>query len=259
MPFYQLKPQELTLRSEFYTSYPQSSDERKSNIKLATKTINGYFLDVGAEFSFNRVVGARTTARGYKNAKIIVGGKFVDGVGGGVCQVSTTLYNAVILAGLKVEEYHPHSLPVSYVAPSFDAMVNSGSADLRFTNDTYNPIIIYATATDSTVKISIFGQPMKEKYYRVSKINEYLEPPESEVLIDQKGEYPDLYDGEKKVLAYGKQGLKSEGCLIKKIGGKTIKVIKLRSDTYNAVRGTIVVGTTPRPENLVGEQSGLTY
>ena len=160
MPFYDLRPQQLVLRSKFFTSYPSSTEERKSNIKLAAKSLDYAFVDVGGEFSFNQTVGARTEKRGYKTAKIIVGGEFVDGVGGGVCQVSTTLYNAVLLAGLKVTEFHAHSLPVSYVAPSFDAMVNSGSADLKFINNTHNPVYIRAFADDATLTIEIYGEPM---------------------------------------------------------------------------------------------------
>ena len=120
-------------------------------------------MDINGEFSFNYTIGERTERRGYKKAKIIVGGEFVDGVGGGVCQVSTTLYNAVLLAGLKVVECHPHSLPVSYVEPSFDAMVNSGWADLKFINDTHNPVIIRARADGAKLTIQIFGEPMNER------------------------------------------------------------------------------------------------
>ncbi len=250
MPFYDLQPKELCLRAEFYTSYPSSSDERKNNVWLATKSINGTMIDVGGEFSFNRTVGARTLKRGYKNAKIIVDGKFVDGVGGGVCQVSTTLYNAVLLAGLKITEYHPHSLTVSYVAPSFDAMVNSGSADLRFINNTHNPVIIYAVADGSTLKISVWGEPMKEKYVRQSVIKEYVTPIQ-EVMTDTLGEYPDVYEGEQKVISYGKQGLISEGFLVKQINGKTISVRKVRSDKYRAINGVTVIGTSPRPEQSI--------
>ena len=95
MPFYDLRPQEMVLRAEFCTYYSSSTSERKHNITLATKALDNTFIDVGAEFSFNLTVGERTVKRGYKTSKIIVAGEFVDGVGGGVCQVSTTLYNAV--------------------------------------------------------------------------------------------------------------------------------------------------------------------
>ena len=260
MPFYDLKPSFLRVRSEFYTSYGSSTDDRKSNIATAVSTLNNTFVDVGGEFSFNRTIGPRTQKRGYKSAKIIVGGKFVDGVGGGVCQVSTTLYNAVLLSGLKVTEYHAHSLPVSYVAPSFDAMVNSGSADLRFINNTHNPLIILAYADGQTLKIKILGEPMQEKYIRQSTITEYFDAPSEEVVFDEKGEYPDLYEGERKTITWAKQGYLSEGVLVKTINGKEISRKRIRKDKYNAVRGVVVEGRAKRPEiesDIRGGQDNL--
>lgn len=242
MPFSYLSVDTLVLRSSFYTSYSSSTEERKSNIKLASKSLNGFFLDRGNEFSFNKVVGARTIARGYKQAKIIVQGEFVEGVGGGVCQVSTTLYNAVILAGLKVTEYHPHSLPVRYVMSSFDAMVNSGSADLRFVNNTLSPIYIKTYADDDMVKVEIYGSAMREKYVRKSRVLEIIPAPEEEIIVDEKGEYPFLRKGERKVLSYSKEGLVSEGVLVKVIDGKIISSNRIRKDRYNAQKGKIIEG-----------------
>lgn len=241
MPFYSLKPQEITLRATFYTTYSNSTNERKSNIQLASKYLNNTFVDVGGEFSFNKTVGERCQKRGFKMAKIIVNGEFVEGVGGGVCQVSSTLYNAILLAGLKVTEFHPHSLPVSYVAPSFDAMVNSGSADLRFINDTDNPIIINCYADEDRITISIYGQKLDKTYKRVSVVKETIPAPENKEVFDEKGEYPDLFEGQFKVLKYGKEGYKSEGYLIVN-DGKNIYTKKIRSDKYNAIAGLIVWG-----------------
>lgn len=247
MPFYDLQPKSIVKRSTFYTSYPSSTEERKSNIALACKTLNNTLVDVNGEFSFNKTVGARTEKNGYKTSKIIVGGEFVDGVGGGVCQVSTTLYNAVLLAGLKITECHPHSLPVSYVAPSFDAMVNSGSADLRFINDTHNPIIIKAFADGSVLRIEIWGEPLRVKYSRQSVVTgEIPIPPEQEVL-DEKGEYPNLYQGEKLVVKHGRAGLTSEGFIIETKNGKVVSVKKIRTDKYGAQRGLIVIGNALKP------------
>ena len=242
MPFYGLNPQKPVLRAQFYTSYTTSTDERKANILLAAKSLDNILVAPCEEFSFNRTVGERTEKRGYKVSKIIVNGEFVDGVGGGVCQVSTTLYNAVLLAGLNVIEYHPHSLPVSYVAPSFDAMVNSGWADLKFINNTHNPIIIRAYADGATLKMEIYGQPMTEKYSRKSTITAEIPAPEYEVVFDELGEYPDLYEGESRVIKYGKAGYKSEGYLITTKNGKLVSMKKIRSDSYSAIRGKIIYG-----------------
>lgn len=245
MPFYNLEPKDIVFRAEFSTDYSKSQEERKHNIKLAAKSIDKCLIDVGGEFSFNKTVGARTEKRGYKSAKIIVKGEFVEGVGGGVCQVSTTLYNAALLSGLKITESHPHSLSVNYVSLSFDAMVNSGSADLRFINTTKNPLIIRAFADGSTLKIKIYGEKMQEKYFRKTVIKEELIP-EYSVIEDALGEYPDLYVGETKILSYGKKGYISEGYLYKTVNGKTTGV-RIRRDKYLPINGTKIAGTTFPP------------
>ena len=239
----------LVIRSKFYTSYENSSENRKSNIKLASKLLNDFFLDVGEEFSFNQVVGERTEKRGFKNAKIIVNGEFIDGVGGGVCQVSTTLYNAVLLAGLKVTEYHPHSLSVSYVSPSFDAMVSFGSADLRFINNTKSPIIINTYADGNRLTVYITGEKTIYRYERVSEIIKEI-PFKIDKIVDD-GSYPELLLGEEKIINYGKNGLKSKGYLIKYRGEKVIEKRLIRIDTYKSVNGVVVIGQTEREENLL--------
>lgn len=248
MPFYGLNPKHLTVRSTFSTTYEKSTEDRKSNIKLAVRSINNTIVDVGGEFSFNSVVGPRTEKRGYKTSKIIVGGEFVDGVGGGVCQVSTTLYNAVVLAGLIVTEYHPHSLPVSYVPPSRDAMVNSGSADLRFVNCTNNPLIIKATATDTALTIKIIGEPLQVEYLIQSTVKETIPAPDYVILKDVKGEYPNLYEGERLYLSYSKDGVKSRADVVTIKNGKTLSKTKLRTDTYKAVQGRVIEGTAIRKD-----------
>lgn len=254
MPFYDLQPKEIVLRADFSTRYDASSEERKNNVAVAAKSLNNCFLDVGGEFSFNRTVGRRTLSRGYKPAKIIVNGEFVDGVGGGVCQVSTTLYNAALLAGLKITEVHPHSLSVKYVAASFDAMVNSGSADLRFINTTKNPIIIKTFADGKVLKIEIYGEPMKERFLRKSEKLTEIAAPEEEIISDVGGLYPDLYEGEKRIIRYSKSGVKTRGSLIKIVNDKAVETRVIRTDTYKPVRGLIVIGTAKRPTDD-GDQS----
>jgi len=249
MPFYNLKPKPLTVRSSFQTSFSTSTNERKHNIKLGAKALNNVFLDVGEEFSFNKTVGERSEKRGYKTAKIIVNGEFVDGVGGGICQVSTTLYNAVLLAGLKVTEYHPHSLQVSYVAPSFDAMVNSSSADLRFINNTYNPIIINTVVTDDIIKVIITGEELDCVYKRKSVIKGYVEPDDYELVVDEKGEYPELYEGESLIIKNPKNGVKSEGVIIKEVDGREVFSKVIRKDSYKPIKGIKVLGTK-KMENI---------
>ncbi|MCL1900886.1 MAG: VanW family protein, partial [Firmicutes bacterium] len=121
----------LNVRSVFSTDFSSSTPERKNNIALSLKKLDGLIITPNQEISFNEIVGPRTTANGFLKAKIIMDNEFVDGVGGGVCQASTTLYNALLLADISITRYSKHSLKVGYVLPSFDAMVSSAS-DLKF-------------------------------------------------------------------------------------------------------------------------------
>lgn len=124
------------------TNFGTSSENRSENIRVASKAINGKLLMPGDTFSFNDVVGERSSARGYKIAKGIIDDKVVDDIGGGVCQVSTTLYNAILRTNMaSVERYH-HSLPCSYIGTGLDATVAYGLLDYRFKNTYSYPIYI---------------------------------------------------------------------------------------------------------------------
>lgn len=138
----------------YTTYYNQNQTGRSENIRLAAKTIN-ITLEPGQEFKWSEVVGQATSAKGYKPAPIFVGNKVVQGTGGGVCQVSSTLYNAVLQANLKVTERHKHSLPVSYVPSGKDATVSYGSLDFRFINNKDYSIKIAATAGNGSVTVKI--------------------------------------------------------------------------------------------------------
>ena len=243
-PFYGKTGEPFVLRASFSTPILSSQEDRLHNIRLASKQIDGTFLESGDTFSFNAVVGARTEKRGYKTAKIIVGGRFVDGVGGGVCQVSTTLYNVALLAGLKIVEQHPHSLAVGYVAPSFDAMVNSSFADLKFVNETLSPVYVKIYCDGKTLRAEVYGAKTDLTYERESEVIAIVKPPEDEVILDD-GSYG-LKEGEQKVLTYGKDGLKSNGYLSVYKNGKLISKTLLRKDFYRPVQGVLVKNTNER-------------
>ena len=143
--------------SSYTTYFNQEEKDRSQNIAIAASLIDGIILQAYGEFSFNQTVGRRTAETGFKQAKIIVNGEYVLGVGGGVCQVSTTLYNAALKSGLTVTEFHPHSLRVGYVAPSRDAMVSSQS-DLKLYNPYSHPVRLQATVFEGGVKVACFGK-----------------------------------------------------------------------------------------------------
>ncbi|MGC9003913.1 MAG: VanW family protein [bacterium] len=148
----------MELLSEFSTSLWGSSAGRRENIKRAVAAIDGTFLRPGERFRFNEIVGPRVSERGYKIAPVMVRGELVPGVGGGVCQVSTTLYNAVLLAGLKVIRRGHHARPVKYVPPGRDATVVYGYVDLIFENDKDSPIYIQGEVKGGRMIFRIFGR-----------------------------------------------------------------------------------------------------
>ncbi len=213
-----------------YTTYYNTKDRgRCENIAIAASLIDGITLQAYGEFSFNQTVGRRTEEFGFQQAKIIVNGEYVLGVGGGVCQVSTTLYNAALKAGLEVWEFYPHSLKVSYVAPSRDAMVSTHN-DLKLFNPYAHSIYISAVVFDGGVKISVFGKNEGYRYELSSKIIEEIAPPA-----------PIVKEGEKEeVLRQEQAGIKSEMYLERYKRDKLLFRKRLRKDFYRPIQGIIV-------------------
>ena len=185
------------------TNASSSSSNRLSNIKLALSAINGYCLEPGETFSFNEAVGQRTTARGYKKATAYSSGEVTEQVGGGICQVSTTLFNAVVKADLKVKERHNHSLTVSYVDLGKDAAVNWGSQDLRFENTSDDNIYLVCYLTsDKRVRIGVFGKLLEDG------MTITLEGRQTGT-IDYETQYQlnmTMHSGEQKITQQGKNG-----------------------------------------------------
>lgn len=140
---------------EYTTRYNAAVTGRSENIRLSAESIENLILGPGDTFSFNTIVGQRTEARGYKNANVILDGDLVAGLGGGICQTSTTLYNAADYSGLTIIERRPHSLPISYVPKGRDAMVSWGTSDLRFRNDYTFPVILRTYITSGQIKIEV--------------------------------------------------------------------------------------------------------
>lgn len=227
-----------------YTTYFNENDVgRCENITIAAALIDGVTIQPYGEFSFNATVGARTAEAGFQQAKIIVNGEYVLGVGGGVCQVSTTLYNAALKSGLTAIEYHPHSLAVSYVEPSRDAMVSSHS-DLKLYNPHSVALHLRAKVFSGCVKVTFYGKNVPDRYEIVSKkIAEILPPPP----IVKAGES----DG---VLRVEKAGVKSEMYLERYRGERLLSRKRLRVDEYRPIQGIIVkknvLSTEKMPSNV---------
>ena len=137
------------------TDYNEKIKNRTINLQIAAKTINGVILQPGETFSFNEAIGKTTRAKGYRSAKIFVRGKEEEGMGGGICQVSSTLYNAADFGGMEIVERHPHSKKVGYVKEGRDAATSYGGVDLKFKNVLPHPVKIVATATGGKLTVAL--------------------------------------------------------------------------------------------------------
>lgn len=141
-----------------YATYFNSNNrERSHNILLASEAINNHVVFPGETFSFNKVVGKRTREKGYKRAPVIVKGELSEDIGGGICQISSTLYNAVDKAGLTITERYSHSKRVGYVPSGRDATVSWYGPDFRFTNNYNQPILIRSNVYGGTVRILVYS------------------------------------------------------------------------------------------------------
>ncbi|HBQ86976.1 MAG TPA: hypothetical protein DD811_10950, partial [Syntrophomonas sp.] len=143
--------------AQFSTWYNAGEVDRSHNLAKAAAKINTSVVLPGQIFAFNRTVGQRLVETGYRDAMVIVNGKFEPGLGGGICQVSSTLYNTCLLAGLKIVERHNHALAVSYVPLGRDATVSYGVQDFRFQNNTASPVYIRSIAGGGKLSITIYG------------------------------------------------------------------------------------------------------
>lgn len=147
----------------YYVTYFNSNNSNRShNIALAAQAIDSAVVFPGETFSFNQVVGMRTVDRGYKRAGVIVRGELSEGVGGGICQVSSTLYNAIDRAGLKIVKRYSHSRNVPYVLPGRDATVSWGGPDFVFENVYNQPVLIRAFGSGGRMTVSIYSSELIE-------------------------------------------------------------------------------------------------
>ena len=152
------------LLSQYSTSYSTKNQKRTTNLRLAANKINGTVLMPGETFSYNKVVGERTIAAGYQEAPIYVSGKVVDGLGGGICQITTTLYNAVVYANLEIVERSNHQFVPSYAPASRDATVVYGSIDFKFKNNRNYPIKILCSVQNGIANFQIYGLKTDNDY-----------------------------------------------------------------------------------------------
>ena len=226
------------LLAEFTTRYDGSDENKGTNIKLAAEKINGTVIMPGETFSYNRIVGERTIAKGYKEAPVYMGGKVVLGIGGGICQVSSTLYNAVLYANLEITSRTNHRFLPSYIKAGRDATVSWGTLDFCFKNTRTYPVKITAIGANGIAKIQIYG---------VEEENEY--EVELETNIFEEKEYKTTYindskleKGQEVLEQIGANGIKCETYKIVKQEGKEVSRTLISTDTYSPLEEVIKKG-----------------
>jgi len=230
--------------SVFSTSFNPQKVDRSYNIKLACDRINNIILLPGDTFSMDKALGPRTISNGYRNAPVIVKGKILEGVGGGVCQVTTTLYVAVLKSKLEVVERKPHSMPLSYVEPGQDATISEGYIDFKFKNNKDYPILISAQVSGGNIIIRIVGieeetnQTVRLKSVVVKKLN-----PEKEIVVFDENVPVGEVVVEKAAVTGQKVVVYRETY---DQNNKLIEREKISEDTYLPVRGIIRVNPANR-------------
>lgn len=147
---------EYVLAGTCTTSFKGSSAARINNIRIAAGNMNGYILLPGETASLNTIFRPRTSANGYRSAGVYLGGKLVDGIGGGICQVSSTTYNALMNAGITVTERHTHSSPVSYLPLGTDAAISAGTMDLQFRNDYPHAVKLETVVEGKNLTVNVY-------------------------------------------------------------------------------------------------------
>ncbi|MDR2514318.1 MAG: VanW family protein [Christensenellaceae bacterium] len=222
------------LLKKFSTTF-KSSTNRNENIRLCSTALSGYVVLPGEEFSINQITGERTPAKGYREAKVIKNGVYVEEPGGGVCQVSSTLFNAVIRAGLKVTERHNHTIKSTYVPESEDAAIDYPSKDFRFVNTSTGPVAVVFGMDMEGKKLtaSLYGTaPLLAETESIELVTELIsETPQPE---NQYKENPALAYGEEILVTEGRSGAKYRTFIVKKRDGAELSRELLHTSNYPA-------------------------
>ena len=227
------------LLARFSTKYNAGNKGRTTNLKLASNKINGTVLLPGQEFSYNKVVGERTIAAGYKEAATYSNGEVVDGLGGGICQISSTLYDAVVMANLKVTTRRNHQFVTSYVGAGKDATVVWGSQDFKFVNTRKYPVKLELTVSGGVATVSVWGIKEDVEYDTTIETRKIATIPFTTQYIQD----PTLPAGKEVVKQAGSNGRKVEAYKVMRLNGQVVSRTLLSKDTYNAMKKIVRVGT----------------
>ena len=227
------------LLATFSTNYNARDTNRTTNLKLSAGKINGTVLLPGDEFSYNKVVGERTIEAGYKMAATFSGGKVVDGLGGGICQISSTLYDAVVMANLDVTVRRNHQFVTSYLPGGKDATVVWGSQDFKFVNSRKYPVRITATVSGGVATVQVWGVKEEVEYDITIETKKTATIPYTTQYVKDST----LPKGTQKVVQNGNNGSKYEAYKVMRLNGEVVSRTLLSKDTYNAKNKIVKIGT----------------
>jgi len=239
--------------SSFKTDVADSTGARKINVKLALERVNGLIIEPGQTISFNEQTGPHSIANGYKVATIIYNGQFVDGVGGGICQASTTLYNALLLADVDILQVRKHTLPVRYVPLALDAMVSEHISDLVFKNTSGTPIYISTSSDFNSVYVEVYGADTSEYSLKTRSETICTIPHNGDTIkADTAHEYTEkvLYQGEYYRLTYPRDGYEAKSYLCYYKDRELVKEEEIRHEIYYPQNGIVIEGTEVPPSDI---------
>lgn len=232
--------------STFSTKYDASNAPRTTNLKLAMNKLNGVVVAPGETFSYNKTLGKRTAEAGYREAGGFAGGRVVQTLAGGICQISSTLYDAVVYANLEIVERHNHMFLAGYVGAGKDATVVYGAYDFKFKNTRKYPVMIKTSIGSGIAKIDIFGVK-EDTEYTVEISTKILSYTPFKVIYENDNS---LAAGQQKVTQNGMNGCKSITYKILKLNGKQVSSTVLSSDTYDPMNKIIKVGPNKTVETV---------
>lgn len=231
------------LLGSYSTTFNVSNASRSQNITLAAKAINGIVLMAGDIFSFNDVVGPRSREKGYLDAPVIFNGELVEGLGGGVCQASSTIYNAALLSDLKIVERIKHSIPSLYVPKGRDATVSYGLLDFKFQNNQSHPIYIESYTKGDQMVINIFGRRTNNRIVKIHTVeNEFIKR-----TVETKLDSELLY-GQERIEQEGRDGYRVTTYKIVYENNIEVSREQVSKDYYKPRNEIVVKGTKKPPE-----------
>ena len=239
--------------ASYQTKFSAAKKDRSHNLTLAAKTVDNKILLPQEEFSFNTLVGPRSTARGYRKATVISNNDFIEQLGGGICQVSSTLYNAVLRGGFPVTERTAHSLLIDYVPPGLDATVAYGALDFKFTNNRDWPVLIHTKVKNGMLTVSIYGKKVTEKEYRFSYRIVKTVPAGEHTVVNSK-----LQPGQRVVKQKGIAGKEVEVWRETIENGKVVEKVMIHKDLYHGLKAEVEVGPTAKPSVTEDENTTKT-